>query len=428
MTSTHSSTTPTLALEWRHFWYLPLLAALGYATSTLYVYSFGPFIAPIEAEFGWSRAQISLAVTITSGFAGLTSIPVGILIDRIGPRKVGVIGIGAVCCAIALLGTATGTELNWYGLWSLMALSTMLIQAMVWTGAVNSRFVASRGLALAVTLSGAAFAAALFPLIATWLIENYGWRKAYHFMGLGWGALVFPLLALFFRGAQDKQRDPEQAARDEQAKQALVGLTLQQGLRSPALYQLVLACGFFSFTMIGMVVHFIPILTGGGATKLAAAGAAGLIGIFSAIGRLGCGFLIDRLPAYNVGGIIFLLPLISCSILLFGDGSDLQNSIAAMTFGLTLGAEVDVVAYLAARYFGMKNFGALYGAMTSALCLGTAFGPLAAGAFYDTTGNYTGFIWTVAILCAISSLLVFALRSTPTAEQYLAGQAAPSLT
>ncbi len=410
----------TARQEWAEYWYLPLLAAIGYATSTMYVYSLGAFIEPIQNEFGWSRAQISFGVTITSGFAGLTSIPVGMLIDRIGPRRIGIFGILAACLALSMLGTATGSKLNWLLLWAGMALAIMLVQAMVWTSAVNSRFAVSRGLALAITLSGAAFAAAVFPVVAAWLIGNHGWRAAFIAMGIGWGVLVFPLMAMFFRGAQDEPRRGSVAtAKTITSAASLPGLSVQEGMRSSALYKLVAAGGFFAFTMIGLVVHFVPILTDSGTSRLEAAAAASLIGIFSAIGRLGTGFLLDRFPAHNIGGIAFLIPLIGCTLLLL-DGTDpLSQSIAAATFGLTLGAEVDVIAYLAARYFGLKNFGTLYGAMTSALCLGTAFGPLTAGAIYDMNGDYTAFLLSTGVLMTISALLLFSLRSTPTAEAYL---------
>lgn len=406
--------------EWSKYWYLPILAGIGYATSTMYVYSLGPFIEPIQTELGWSRAQISLGVTITSGIAGLTSIPMGMLIDRIGPRRVGVLGILCVCVAFSLLSTATGSWLNWVGLWFGMALATMLVQAMVWTSAVNSRFVASRGLALAVTLSGASFAAAVFPVVAAWLIDTYSWRTAFAVMGSTWGALAVPLMLLFFRGAQDQKAKPGKEATPEPAGHSgMHGLSVGQGIRSSALYKLVAAGGFFAFTMIGAVVHFVPILTDRGISVIEAAGVASLIGIFSLIGRLGTGFLLDRFPPYNVGGIAFLIPLVGCALLLSGAGGAAGYAIAAATFGLTLGAEVDVIAYLAAKYFGMKNFGALYGAMTSALCLGTAFGPLVAGAIYDATASYTYFLFIVAGLMATSALLLFSLRSTPTAEEFL---------
>ncbi len=159
--------------EWREYWFLPILGALGYATSVLYIYSMGPFIEPIQQEFGWSRAQISSGITITAAGTALFSVPIGALVDRLGPRRIAMFGVIAVCCSIALLGTATGTDRNWIVIWCVLAFATIFVQTTVWASAVNSRFRASRGVALAVTLSGAAFAAAFFPVVASWLIEQF---------------------------------------------------------------------------------------------------------------------------------------------------------------------------------------------------------------------------------------------------------------
>ncbi len=171
------------ATEWRGYWYLPVIAALGYATSVIHVYAIGPFIEPLQAEFGWSRAQISFGLTISSFISAVFCIPVGMLVDRIGPRRIGLIGVLLMTGAFALLGTTTGTKLNWAVLWAIVAFATLGVQATVWTSAVNSRFEKSRGLALAITLSGASISAALFPVLATWLITAYGWRIG--FSGLG---------------------------------------------------------------------------------------------------------------------------------------------------------------------------------------------------------------------------------------------------
>ena len=84
--------TPSAAEEWRGYWPLPFAAGLGYATAVMYVYSFGPFIEPIQQEFGWSRAQISSGITLAAFFSAIFCIPVGMLVDRIGPRRVGLIG------------------------------------------------------------------------------------------------------------------------------------------------------------------------------------------------------------------------------------------------------------------------------------------------------------------------------------------------
>jgi MFS family permease len=401
------SGTKNALTEWRSFWFLPLMGALGYATSVLHVYSLGPFIAPLQAEFGWSRALISFGLTVSSVLSAILCVPVGMLVDRVGPRRVALVGIVLMCGAFSLLGTATGEKANWYALWAVIAVGTFGVQATVWTSAVASRFEKSRGMAFAIALSGGSLAAAIFPLYATWAIEAFGWRRAYPAMAAAWGVPVFILMVLLFRGAHDHRtaRVASQAT--------ATGVSLAEGVRSSAFWRLLMASAFFAFTTIGVTVHFVPILTDKGVETLDAAGVAALIGIFSVVGRLGTGFLIDRFAAHKVGAVIFLIPLLSCTLLLGDIGGRPGQMLAAAIFGLTLGAEVDVIAYLATRFFGLKNFGALYGAMVMALSLGTAFGPLAAGAVFDANASYTPFLYLTMILMSTAALSLATLGRPP---------------
>ncbi len=411
----------TAKAEWRNYWPLPFASALGYATAVMYVYSMGPFIEPIQNEFGWSRARISSGITIAAFLSAIFSIPVGIFVDRVGPRRVGLVGVLLMGLTFALLGTATGGVGNWILLWCCLAFATLWVQATVWAAAVNSRFEVSRGLALAITLSGASVSAAIFPVMATWFIDQLGWRSAYMALSGVWIALVFPVMFFFFRGAQDqkvtKSDQPEETAVEPEEAPELTGVTLAEGMRSPALYKLIMVAGFFSFTAVGTVVHFVPILTDSGAERMAASGVAVLVGIFSIVGRLGTGMLLDRFPGYLVGALICIFPIIGSALLHLDGTNPVNQSIAAAIFGLTLGAEVDVIAYLAAKYFGLKNFGALYGAMVMALSLGTAFGPLGAGAVYDYYNSYSPFLLLISILMGLSAIALFSLASTPTAEE-----------
>jgi MFS family permease len=395
--------------EWRTFWFLPLTAALGYATSVLHIYSLGPFMEPLAREFGWSRAQLSVGISVAAFSSGIFCIPIGILVDRVGPRRVGLIGVPAMSGVFALLSTTTGTTANWIGLWIVIAVGTLFVQATVWTSAVASRFEASRGLAFAITLSGASVAAAVYPVLATWLIGSYGWRTAFAAMGAGWAALVFPILVLFFRGAQDTIRKERAVA----PSKVLPGISVAEGLRSPALYKLLLASALFTFTAIGALVHFVPILTDRGATPLGAAGIASLIGIFSIVGRLGTGALLDRFAAHLIGATAFMLPVLAAVLLLLDGANPLSQSIAAAVLGLTVGSEVDVIAYLAARHFGLKNFGALYGALLMALSLGTATGPLAAGAVFDHYGSYGPFLMLTILTMGVSAIALGSLGTAP---------------
>lgn len=395
------------AIEWRNFWFLPIAAALGYSIGVLHTYSLGPFMEPLQQEFGWNRGQISMGITIAGVGTALFGVPVGMLIDRLGPRIVGLIGAITMSAAVALLSTATGDKTNWVLLWCVVALGSVCVHATVWTAAVATRFEASRGLAFAVTLSGASIGATAFPLLATWLIGHFGWRTAFAALPALWLAIVLPLLLLFFKGANDGTR--QQRAEATQAASVLPGVTFAQGLRTAAYYKLLLAGGFFAFTAIGITVHFVPILKDAGAEPMAAAGVAGLIGIFSIIGRLGTGFLLDRLPGHYVGAGCFVLPIIAAALLLFDGANPLSQSAAAAIFGLTVGAEIDVIAYLATRQFGLKSFGSLFGGIVTALALGVAFGPLVAGQTFDRHGDYGPFLVLNMVLMAISSFALATL-------------------
>lgn len=397
--------------EWRSYWLLPFAAALGYSTSVIHVYSLGPFIEPLQQEFGWSRAQASVGISIASFISAMFCIPIGILVDRIGPRRVGLVGVVLMTGAFALLSTVTGDMGNWVMLWTLLAFGTLAVQATVWTSAVASRFHASRGLAFAITLSGASVSAAVFPIMATWLISDYGWRTAFAGMAGIWLALVLPVIFIGFRGAQDGRSPQRTTVPDEAA--VLTGVTLSEGLRSPVLYKLLMASALFSFTAIGAVVHFVPILKDAGAEPLAAAGIASLIGIFSIVGRLGTGLLLDRFPGHIIGAVAFMLPILAATLLLTSGGNPMSQAIAAAALGLTVGSEVDVIAFLAAKHFGLKNFGALYGALVMALSLGTAFGPLAAGFVFDHAGSYTPFLVAAIGLMAASAIALLSLGHPP---------------
>ena len=397
------------AAEWRQFGHLPVASAFGYASSVLALYSIGPYIAPLQQEFGWSRAQISFGLTIAAALSGLFCVPVGMLVDRIGPRPVGLFGVPLMSAAVALLGTATGKPGNWILLWSLVAIGTLFVQATIWTTAVNSRFASSRGLALAVTLSGASIAASVFPILSAGLIDRVGWRAAFTSLGGIWVTTVFPLLFFLFRSETKGHVGARRRSTLDERPTTLEGMTLREGLRTPALYKLVVASSCFTFTAVGAVVHFVPILRDSGAPPMEAAALAGLVGIFSIVGRLGTGALLDRYPAHLVGAAAFLLPILGATLLLADGTRFTSQALAAVAYGLTLGAEVDVIAYLTARHFGLRHFGALYGLLLTALSVGTATGPLVAGAVFDHYGSYAIFLILSAALLAISSIALASL-------------------
>ncbi|RYD95260.1 MAG: MFS transporter, partial [Sphingomonadales bacterium] len=178
-------------------------------------------------------------------------------------------------------------------------------------------------------------------------------------------------------------------------------------------YKLLFAALSFSFVMIGTIVHLVPILKDLGAAPMQAAGTAALVGIFSIIGRLGTGALLDRYRANIVGSCAYLLPIPGYVVLLADGGNPLSQMFAVAMFGLTLGAEVDVITYLITRHFGLKRFASVTSVMFSFIALGAALGPLAAGTSFDRFGGYAPYMLLTITMAAIASLAVLSMRRPP---------------
>jgi len=394
----------TAAEEWRRYWWLPFIAAAGYTTSAMHSYGIGSFIVPLQEEFGWSRAFISGGLTIAGIGGMLFGVPMGMLIDRFGPRRIGMIGVVVMCCAFALLGTATGTKANWIALWMILALCNPWASVISWTKAVASRFEHSRGLAFAVTLSGAPVTTTFLPLVATAFMLAYGWRAGFFGVALVWAMVVWPLVFLFFRSAHEEKAAEAKASNEALVHAELPGVTMREALGGRAFYQLLWASVFFAFTVTGTTVHFVPILIDSGAQAMEAAGIASIIGVSAFIGRVGMGVLLDRFPATLLGGLVCTLPAISCLLLLWRGDDPMVQALAAALLGLTVGGEIDVIAYLTTRQFGLRKYGTIYGSMTSAMNVGTATGALTAGAIFDWQGSYDTFLYITMAAMLSSSL------------------------
>jgi MFS family permease len=401
----------TVREEWRAYGYLPIVAAVANIATVIHIYTLGPFMAPLQEEFGWSRAQISSAITVSNGINAGLGVVIGFLIDKYGPRRIGLIGICVMAAAFASVSTATGSYWNWIFLWFLISLGAAWTQPTIWTSAVSSRFDAGRGFAIAVTICGTSVGATMLPIIATEAILNFGWRWAYIVIGAGYFVMAMPLAFLFFRGAADGQaRASKQKAPEPQ--RVLVGMEAREAFRSFTFYRLSIAGLLFAFCAMASIVHFIPILTDRGIGAVEAAGIAGLIGVASLTGRFITGYLLDRFQPERVALVAFALPVFAALLLLYGDGP-LAYSLAAIVIGASLGGEYDIVIYLTTRHFGLKRFGAIFATVLVFLTGATALGPLTAGAIFDRFGSYEYYLWLTIPMVMLSALLAGTLPSAP---------------
>ncbi|QIG80982.1 MFS transporter [Stakelama tenebrarum] len=402
--------------EWRVGWPLVLSAFAGSFLASIYAYSVGVLIAPLEAEFGWSRAQITSGFLVVSCFSVVLSIFMGMVIDRFGPRRLALIGVLVYSAALALLSQATGSLWLWWALWALIATGIMFIKPTVWVTAISSQFDTSRGVALAVVLSASGFVSLAVPMITLLLADNLGWRMAYAVLGIGAGAIVFPLVLFFFHSAKDGARKTKRRSGTAPAPAnpaVLTGLTTREGLTSLNFWLLAGAGLSASLVSIALSLNMVPILTTREFDRVAAAGIAGVIGMAQIAGRLAGGYLLDRFNPRLVAAISVVLPIGTSLLLLGAPGSYPMALAAVVLLGFAAGAEMDAIAYLSGKCFGLRSFATLFGAFTGIITLGFGVGPVVASYVYDVTGSYQLVLIGVLPLSLVSAILFLLIRGFP---------------
>ena len=401
--------------EWRAYWPLTLAAMVGYSTIGLQSYALGPFVTHLEIEFGWTRAEVMTGLSVSSLAGVFLNIASGMIADRIGPRPVGLTGIAIKTGAFALLATATGSILNWSLLWFAIALGVVMLQASIWTSAVAARFDKSRGLAMAAALTGAPLAATVLPLLATVLINSFGWRAGFVGVGACWFLITFPVVFLLFKDGRKARKGGRIPASQ---KVEVGGVTFTQGVRSRAFWCLLISFGAFSFYAMTISANLVPLLTDKGVTAIEAAAIASLMGIAGIVGRLSVGALLDRLSGPAIGAVTQLLPVGGCALLLLDQPGIGSLALASTAFGIATGAEVDVSLYLASRHFGLRSFASLFGAIITFGAMGGTVGPYLGGWFHDKWGNYDGVLIVIMVTMTLGSIAIASIgHPKPHADQ-----------
>lgn len=413
------SDTKTLAAqEWKGGgWTLVLSTFVGFSFLSIMTGSLSMFMEPLGEEFGWSRTTISGGFTIASIITAILSPFFGVLIDRYGSRRIALPGIIGTICCICAFSQASGAASQWLLLWGVYAFVSITVKTTVWTAAVVGVFSASQGLALGITLCGTAAAQTILPPLSHWLIETYGWRNAYLFLGLGWGSITFVLCWFFLFDAHDRKKsaDARQAAAGLAKAEPVVfpGLTIPQAWRSGPLWVIALTTLVIMALTMGFSIHQIAILGETGISRGQAALLASAAGIAGIAGKLVTGYLLDRFRANWVGGVTLGAAALVFAFLIDGVHSYGLIVAAMIVNGYTAGTKMQITGYLTARYGGMRHFGSIYGFMTSMTAFGSAVGPLIAAGAYDLSGDYGVFLIVGAIGSLLCGLLLVAMPRYP---------------
>ncbi|MEM7500687.1 MAG: MFS transporter [Pseudomonadota bacterium] len=398
--------------EFRAGWPTLLAAVfgIGCGASPVPYNMVGHLTGPLQAEFGWGRGQIMLAVTVFGAVVMLLAPWFGALIDRKGVRKVGVAALIGFSLSWMATTLTTSNIFVYYAIWIVAGVLGGASIPISWTRAVNAWFVTNRGLALAIALLGTGFAGIALNLSAPWMIENFGWRGAVIGSALPALVLAAPIALLFLRDAPDPGTIKADTA---QATQHQHGATLKEASSKPTFWIMFAAFAMVALAFGGLFVNFVPMLMDAGFEGAAAGAIASTIGVSLLAGRLIAGALLDRFWAPYVAAPLFIAPAIACMVVAGGVITPSVATMTAVLIGFAAGVESDLIAYLAARYYGIKNYARIYGVLYMAFGFASAISPPLYGWSYDIFGSYRIALMCGAALFVVSAVILFFMERYP---------------
>ena len=395
--------------EWRNHWRVVAGTFLGMSLaypSWSYVQS--QFILPLQNSFHWSKAQISFAFGVNL-FVCFVAPMLGRLIDRVGVQKVLLPSLVFVSLSYVVLANSSGSYPAFIAACLFGYVAGIGTTGVAYTRAVVSWFAKSRGAALAVSRVGMSLIGAVLPAVVYSVIHAYGWRAGFYLMG---AVCLFISLPVSYLWVRDRRPSAEEAAAAAKARPPEWRLWL--GLLSN--HRVLLLCLAAACTYgpsFGVLSQLQPLLVSKGIQPHLAADLASILAISVLVGTLGTGLLVDRMWVPLLGCIFTLLPVAGCALLLLPHPGELGVSMAIGLVGLAIGAEIDVVAYLVARYFGLGSYSAIYSLTVLTITVINAVAGIVFGWTFDRTGSYGTAIVMSAVVFAVGAVSYLLLGPYP---------------
>jgi predicted MFS family arabinose efflux permease len=384
------------------------LVGIGLGLSPVPFYTIGMLAPELAKQFHWQFAQIMAGITIMTATV-LVSAPIaGLLADRFGVRRVVLTSIVLFGVSFSAFAATAGSLPLFYATWAAVAMGGSGTLPITWTRAVNNWFDARKGLALGISLLGTGLFGFLIKPVCAWLIAHVGWRFTYLAIGAMPLGLALPIAWVFFHDTVDAGASSTAASGDGVAAPA-AGFSFREALRDWRFWLLAFAFVPISFALGGPIPNMENILAIHGFDKASVATLVSFIGLSVVAGRIVGGWLIDRIWAPGVAFILLSMPAISCWLLARAAIDYSMALVSIALIGFAAGVEYDLMAFLVARYFGMRAYAAIYGSLYGSFALGAGVGPLVFGAEFDKSHSYGVVLETSAVMLVASALLLLTL-------------------
>jgi len=376
-----------------------------FAVSSGLMHSYPVFFVAFLAEFGWSRARASIAYSVSQLLTGASSPVVGVLVDRVGPRRLVLLGGIALAVGLALSARVSA-------LWHLIALYGVVMTVganclglVVLTPLVSRRFVQKRGLVLSIVQAANGFGRAGAVPVVQFLISTVGWRRAY--LGLAaMMAIVIVPLAQSFRGGGSPTAERTSAATGEAPTRAGATAsrdwTLREAMATPHFWLLFLVYLLTGLGSFFVSLHQLAFAADVGFDTLHAASILGMGSFLSVAGTIFTGTISDYVGREVSAIAAYGISIVGVIAALFITSPDQTWLlwVHACFFGLTWGARGPMITAKTADLFQGRHLGAILGVISIGTGIGAAVGAWASGLIFDLSGSYR-----LAFLLSIASYL-----------------------
>ena len=383
-------------------WWLVVGALLGLVVNTgvIEVFTFSVFLKPISEDLGFQRQTIALAGVFGSLCATFATPAFGKALDHFGLRKIHLPMICLYALATALLAFLNSSFALMAAFFCFRGIVGSGQSPIAYSKAIAAWFDKDRGLALGIAIAGVGIGVAIMPQVASWLIGAYGWRIA--FAGLGAAILLIGFIpALLFVREPPFHTDHVVAGRP-----AVPGSTVRDAIYSWRFWAMTIAFFIGVIAINGMLTRVVPLLSDRGISRAVAVSALSASGIALTVGRIISGWTLDRVHGPYVACAFFASATVGIALLASGAGGSVPF-VATVLCGLGIGAEVDLMAFFISRYFGLRSFGAIYGALFALFSVGNGVGPYLMDLSFGHAGSYVPMmlVFVVGLVAACGLLL-----------------------
>jgi MFS family permease len=379
-------------------------------------------MGPIHLESGWDFTAISVGFSIFGVIASLLAPVFGALCDRFGVRPVALLSMAAFALAFGSFYLLPDSLGGYWALWALLGIVGIGSTPLTFSRAVNMWFSRNRGLALGIMLLGTSAAAIVVPQLAQTVATAANWRTVFPVVALLPLLIALPVGLLWLREPRPEERPVGVA--DAQGR--LTGITFAEALRGYRFWVLLFAVFAIALAYAGAQINIVQIAQLHGLSPRASASVLTLVALGILGSRLLIGFLFDRLWAPAVAFPAMVVTSFACWMLLGTSGGLASMMLAGFLLGFAAGAESDIIAYFAARYFGMAHYCRIYGTLYMAFGIGASISPILYGAVRDRTGGYDSILTADILLFAAAGASLLLLGRYPVSAAGTAAALAPA--